>query len=88
MTNFIWVEAKLRPFIDENGNLAAVRGVARDITHRKHADTMLKESELRYRSIIESLHDGYYEVDLSGALSPGKQLLYPHCRHESGRHNW
>ncbi len=41
-------------------------GIARDITHRKIMEQALKESERRYRTIIENIEDGYYEVDLEG----------------------
>jgi PAS domain S-box-containing protein len=41
-------------------------GIARDITHRKIMEQALKESERKYRTIIENIEDGYYEVDLTG----------------------
>ena len=41
-------------------------GIARDITHRKIMEQALKESERKYRTIIENIEDGYYEVDLAG----------------------
>ena len=41
-------------------------GIARDITHRKKTEQALKEGERRYRTIIENIEDGYYEVDLAG----------------------
>ncbi len=41
-------------------------GIARDITHRKIMEQALKESEQKYRTIIENIEDGYYEVDLAG----------------------
>lgn len=41
-------------------------GIARDITQRKRMEQALRESELRYRTIIENIEDGYYEVDLAG----------------------
>lgn len=38
----------------------------RDISARKEAEIALSESEKRYRTIIERIEDGYFEVDLSG----------------------
>jgi PAS domain S-box-containing protein len=36
------------------------------INHRKRAEQALKESEEKYRSILESIEEGYYEVDPDG----------------------
>jgi len=41
-------------------------GIARDITQRKLMEQALRDSEEKYRTIIESIEDGYYEVDLAG----------------------
>ncbi len=43
-----------------------VLGVIQDITDRKKVDRALKKSEARYRSILESMEEGYYEVNLDG----------------------
>jgi PAS domain S-box-containing protein len=47
----------------------AVIGTMLDITDRKKAGEALRESEERYRNILESIEDGYYEVDLAGSLT-------------------
>lgn len=45
-----------------------VQGIARDITERLLADRTHSLTEERYRSILESIEEGYYEVDLAGNL--------------------
>jgi len=38
----------------------------KDITERKRAEEELRESEGKYRNILENIEDGYFEVDLAG----------------------
>jgi PAS domain S-box-containing protein len=49
-----------------DGQPAGFMGIARDVTHRKLMEQALRDSEEKYRTIIESIEDGYYEVDLAG----------------------
>jgi PAS domain S-box-containing protein len=44
----------------------AVLGFMTDITERKRAEEALRQSEEKYRTIIENIEEGYYEVDLAG----------------------
>ena len=55
-----------------------VRGSARDITDRLQVEKQLKKSEEKYRSILESIEEGYYEVDLKGKFTFVNDSPYSH----------
>ncbi|MBE9541984.1 MAG: PAS domain S-box protein, partial [Proteobacteria bacterium] len=59
------INARAISFEEEPG----VQVWVRDITERKQAEDTLKESEEKYRTILESIDDGYFEVDLTGNLT-------------------
>ena len=49
-----------------DGVQVGVYGIYRDITERKEAEDALRKSEEKYRTILNAIEDGYYEVDLKG----------------------
>jgi PAS domain S-box-containing protein len=54
---------------DKNGNIQYWLGIIDDITQKLQTEHALRESEEKYRNIIESIQEGYFEVDLSGNLT-------------------
>ena len=43
--------------------------LTQDITERKKAEESMMESEEKYRTILESIEEGYFEVDLEGRFT-------------------
>lgn len=62
----VWVESNFAVVMDEQGQAVGLRGVNTDITERKQAEKDLRESEERYRDLVENAHDLIYEHDLQG----------------------
>ena len=60
------IHGKGRNSYDESGKPLSTIGTFLDITEHKKAALALRESEDKYRTILESLEDGYYEVDIDG----------------------
>ena len=61
-----WLESNAVPILNSEGQMLGYQGADRDITERKKAEEALRESEERYRTILEQMKESYYEVDLAG----------------------
>ncbi len=53
-------------FNDESGNQAGLIVILRDVTAHLQAEEARRKSEEKYRAILKTIEDGYYEVDLEG----------------------
>ncbi|MCD6485959.1 MAG: PAS domain S-box protein [Syntrophobacterales bacterium] len=62
----IWTETISSFLRNSDGERTGFFSITRDISKRKHNQEMLLESEEKYRSILESIEEGYFEVDLAG----------------------
>jgi two-component system, sensor histidine kinase and response regulator len=64
-----WAEAIVSGNFDKDGNPLGLVGVTRDITERVRTEEEIKKNEAKYRTILESIEEGYYEVDLKGRFT-------------------
>jgi len=60
------VETSVSPVFGREGEKIGFRGIARDVTERWVAEQACRASEEKYKEILESIEDGYYEVDTKG----------------------
>jgi PAS domain S-box-containing protein len=60
----MWALETITPIIYKNDR--ATLGSFMDITERKRMEAALRQSEEKYRNILETIQEGYFEVDLNG----------------------
>jgi PAS domain S-box-containing protein len=61
-------ESSVYLITNSKGDGVGFRGIVRDITERKEMQETLRQSEERYRTILDSIDYGYFEVDLTGSF--------------------
>ncbi|MFX1419332.1 MAG: PAS domain S-box protein, partial [Promethearchaeota archaeon] len=61
-----WFEINRIPLYDSKSNVIGILVTYEDITSRKIAEQKIRESEEKYRGILENIKEGYFEVDLNG----------------------
>jgi diguanylate cyclase (GGDEF)-like protein/PAS domain S-box-containing protein len=61
-----YLETSITPIKDASGRIVAFRGIVRDRTQHKQGEEALRQSEEKYRTILENIEEGYFEVDLAG----------------------
>jgi PAS domain S-box-containing protein len=72
----VWTETMVSFIRDKNQRPMGILGVMRDITERKKAESQreimleaIRQSEDKYRTILESIQEAYFEVDLNGKFT-------------------
>ncbi|MGA3115621.1 MAG: PAS domain S-box protein [Syntrophobacteraceae bacterium] len=63
-----WLITSKTPMFDRDGRVIGILGTYEDITEQKLAREKLRESEARYRTVIENMKDVFYRTDERGAI--------------------
>ncbi len=63
-----WFEINRVPLHNLEGDIVGILCTYNNITNRVNAEQKIKESENKYRSILENIKEGYFEVDLKGTF--------------------
>jgi PAS domain S-box-containing protein len=70
------VDASVSLMTDPEGNPIGFRGIARDVTRHKQSEMALRESEARYRQLVNHAPAGIYEVDfIEGKFSSVNDII-------------
>jgi two-component system CheB/CheR fusion protein len=75
------VSLTISPVRDARGRIIGAAKIARDVTERKHADAALRQSEQRFRDMVDALPAAIYTTDAEGRLTH----FNPACVELSGR---
>ena len=65
----IWTEVVTAPAFDSAGQFVGFQGVTRDVSKRKEYEKALRASAEKYRSLVESISDVIFEIDVRGVVT-------------------
>ncbi|MBP7736089.1 MAG: PAS domain S-box protein [Spirochaetes bacterium] len=65
----VWVENKMRAIRDREGRIIGIHGVSRDISERRRAEEALRNSECRFRALVDNLEDFVLIMDQAGVVT-------------------
>jgi PAS domain S-box-containing protein len=83
----VWLSRKV-PYRDAQGGVVGLLGISTDITERKRTESALRQSEERFRSVVESLSEGLMIFDPAGDLiyqNPASLRIHGFAPDQDGR---
>lgn len=80
----VWLEKTAHAFFDKDGRMVRMIGMVTNITQRKRAEVAIRESEMRYRRIVETTNEGVWLLDSNLCNSYVNQQLADMLGYEPG----
>ncbi len=65
----IWLDISKIPLHDSSDRVVGILGTYENITQRKLTEFRIQQSEKKYRTILESIQDGYCEINTQGIIT-------------------
>ncbi|WP_204104814.1 MULTISPECIES: PAS domain S-box protein [Spirulina sp. CCY15215] len=78
----MWVQTTKAPIIDESGKISHILGIFNDISDRRRAEIALRESEKKYRDLVETSQDIIWSMDLDGCFTFVNPAMTRICGYE------
>jgi len=65
----VWVEVVGKALRSDSGKIIEEFGIMRNISHQKELEDKLRQSEERYRNLVEQINEIIYTVNLEGVIT-------------------
>ncbi|MBP0020983.1 MAG: PAS domain S-box protein [Cyanobacteria bacterium SBLK] len=65
----MWLQTTKAPITDKSGEITHILGIFSDVTHRRQAEIALRDSEKKYRDLVETSRDIIWSMDCQGCYT-------------------